>query len=179
MKSDDKKRIIKKANEIKSDFEKNNKDTIVGIIENYLPKPKIITSKNDVKGANGFYIILSSRKPKASKCTCKVDVKSKTFYAVYRGHSSDMKKRIVSHLFYDSTCEYPNCMKIMRNSQRYNINIETKSLYNKGVIDANALFPEDEWAIVTVPLSRSKQFLREIFEEVFDDKFEKPPYSDK
>lgn len=176
-----KKELIESSNKILSDFENNNKANIKLIIKNSVidKNLKIINSKDDLSGSNGFYMIFCSKEKNESDCSCTINKDGNDYYCVYRGHSSNIKSRLESHLFYDKNSKYPNCMKIMIENRKYNLNIETKKVYAGKKTVENVVLPSWNWGVIHIPLTGSKKALREMFENVFDGLFSKPIFSDK
>jgi hypothetical protein len=176
-----KKELIETINQINAQITKLVEPSIKQIIAESLKKePTVITKKEDVTGAVGFYMIFSNVSDADSKCSCAIKHEDKRFTCVYRGHSYHMKNRLLSHLFYEPNSQYPNCMKIKIEGKKYNINLETQKLYFEEKEISEEPFPDDrKWLIITIPLTGSKQAIREMFEIVFDQTYGKPIYSDK
>ncbi len=175
-----KKDLIESINKLNNEICKLIEPNIREIIETYVKDEKsykLIKSKTDIKGSNSFYMIFSDNISFTNK-GCKIQCNHKSFYCVYRGHSYHTKERLLSHLFYESNSKYQNCMKIMLNSKKYNINIEEQTLYLSGK-KTSADFPKGEWIVIRIPLDNSKQAIREMFETVFDNKYGKPVFSEK
>ena len=176
----DKKELIQSINKLNDEICKLIEPNIREIIETYVKDEKsynLIKRKTDIKGSNGFYMIFSDN-ISFTKTGCKIQYNQKSFYCVYRGHSYHTKERLFSHLFYEVNSEYQNCMKIVLNSKKYNINIEEQTLYlNKEKTSVD--FPKGEWIVIRIPLDNSKQAIREMFETVFDNKYGKPVFSEK
>lgn len=186
------KRIMKKNEVLKelienyNTFEKQQIKIIKPLLDEESIKKynfKIVEKKadlsKDINSTVGFYMIFSSVKPRSSVCKLMLEVDDETFYCVYRGHSCKMKDRLISHLFYDPNGKYENCMKVLIDDNKYNINIETKTIYDNKQVNENVVFPDNKWLVKTIVLSNTKQGIREIFEMTFDELYNKPPYSDK
>lgn len=170
--------LIKSINEINDKICKLVEPNIQEVIRQYISntsKYELVKSKDDIKGSVGFYMVFSSNRTFTKKA-CKIKHNGSDFYCVYRGHSYNTKERLISHLFYEQNSKYPNCMKIEINSKFYNINIGKKELYPNG---NNEKFPKGEWIVIRIPLSNSKQVVREMFETAFDNKYGKPAFSKK
>lgn len=175
-----KKELIQSINKLNNQIFKLIEPNIREIIENYVKDEKfynLIKSKTDIKGSNSFYMIFSNN-ISFTNIGCKIQYNQKSFYCVYRGHSYTTKERLISHLFYDKNSKYPNCMKIKIGAEKYNINIQEKKLYKNGK-SMEIKFPEGDWIVVRIPLPKSKQAIREMFETAFDNKYQKPVFSEK
>lgn len=120
----------------------------------------------DVLYGPGFYLIATD--VETGKNDCRLTIAG-NLRVVYRGHSSNVRERIESHLFYDS---YRNkdagrrftvCMKL----DGANINID------RAPLDGN------RWAVVTHSMPGSTLLIREAAEAGFDEVFGKPVGSDR
>lgn len=173
--------LISENNELITNFEKDHKSDIESIIKDSMKTKnlKIINSKDDLSGANGFYMIFCNKAKESLDCTCTLKKDDVDYICVYRGHSSNIKNRLESHLFFDENTKYPNCMKVIIESKKYNINNEIKKVYIDGKIDESVILPTWNWGVIHIPLTDSKQALREMFENVFDGLYKKPIFSDK
>lgn len=169
--------LIKKVSDFNTQIEELIQPQIEEIIGD--KKNKLIEINNilEIKGSVGFYMIFCSNKIPGAKY-CLTENKTK-YYCVYRGHSYNMKNRLISHLFYEPNGAYKNCMQIDINNKKYNINIETETLYaNKSTINKDYYPKKWKWAYVSIPLTNSKQAFREMFETTFDKKYKhRPPFN--
>ena len=172
--------LIETINKINTQITKLSEPSIKQIIqENLKKKPIVICKKEELKGSVGFYMIFSNVSVTDSNA-CIINHGGEEFTCVYRGHSYNMKNRLLSHLFYEPNSQYPNCMRIKIKRKKYNINLETQKLYVDKKETSEATFPSDQkWLVITIPLTNSKQAIREMFETVFDQTYGKPIYSDK
>ena len=175
-----KEELIRTINGLNDEIEKLVEPSIQAIIECSVSENKnheLIQNKDDVKGSVGFYMIFSNN-TNFTNTGCTITYNNKPFYCVYRGHSYTTRERLISHLFYDKNSKYPNCMKIKIGVEKYNINIEEKKLYKNGK-SMGIKFPGGDWIVVRIPLPKSKQAIREMFETAFDNKYQKPVFSEK
>lgn len=138
-----------------------------------------IEKYDDLKGLKsgpGFYVILTNYKETEKNCTLAINKNT----AIYRGHCSNLRRRVESHLFnkkYNeeyfkrradkekkgekfSEVPFNACMKIDPEVSGININDETYSKY--------------EWYVIQFKMPLSSQFIREQAEGVFDELFGKP-----
>lgn len=176
----EKNELIQAINQLNENVLKLVMPNIQEIIEKHVSdseKYEKINKIEDVHGGVGFYMIFSDCK-EFTQNGCDLTYEDSKFYCVYRGHSYHVRERISSHLFYSPGNKYPNCMKIVINDKKYNINIEEKELYEDKTV-ANVTFPNCQWIIVKIPLDNSKQAIREMFEQAFDSKYGRPIFSDK
>ena len=172
--------LIETINSLNNAIFKFAKLIICAIIKNRLnDSRKIITvkSEKEICGSNGFYMIFSDNK-EFPKNKCIVKHNKTKYHCVYRGHSYNMRKRLISHLFYTPGARYDNCMKITVENGEYNINLDQRELYLNGK-KGRKTFPKGNWIVVTIPLGKSKQGLREMFERAFDEEYGKPAFSKK
>ena len=181
--------LIKIINDIQDGIGKAFEKEIQDIIKDAL-SPQSLKSKNakkvtavqDLDGwdSSGFYMIFNNATQPDNHCTCTIEYgdETKKYTCVYRGHSSHITDRLKSHLFYSSTNLYPNCMQVIHNGKKYNINIASNELFNKDD-KSKETWNACEWLVVKITLSSSKQGTREMFEGAFDSVYQKPIYSCK
>jgi hypothetical protein len=135
------------------------------------PKVKgtLIRSPADLKHVlygPGLYLIATDVPIEMNPCTLKLN---KTLPVVYRGHSSNVRERVESHLFYDTYIArkarrgFTVCMKL----DGKNINIDKRPLNKR------------QWFVVAHSMPRSNAIIRISAEIAFDTVFEKPIGSDK
>ena len=121
---------------------------------------------SSVLGGPGFYFIATDVRTIQNPCSLIIN---ESLHVVYRGHSSDVRERIESHLFYDlyhakdSGRRFTICMKL----DRKNINI------NKAPLNRN------QWVVITHSMPKSTTLIREAAEVGFDSVFDKPIGCDK
>lgn len=155
------------------DIQKLIEDSIT--VENFVS----VTKKDDLKGAEGFYMIFCDAKPPPPICNCQIKISGKDYYCVYRGGATTVKERIISHLYFDLKSKHPNCMKILLSNSRYNINLDSETLFKDREAVSEVPFPDWKWGVIRIPLDGSIRALRDVFERGFDALYGMPLFSDK
>ncbi len=120
-------------------------------------------SISEIYGSPGFYIILTDYEVGDNRCTFERGGQN----AIYRGHCSEAKQRIMSHLLNDIYREdlnggtgYIACLIIEEGVNGININEEPYSKNN--------------WTVIVHKMLHSDQLMREQAEQAFDQLFAKP-----
>lgn len=177
----EKSKLISESNKIIEDFEETHSSEIKKMITDSITEANFISviKKEDLRGSIGFYMIFCDAKPSLSICTCQIKISGKDYYCVYRGGATTVKERVISHLYFDLKSEYPNCMKILLGDNRYNINLDSKTLFKDREAVSEVPFPDWKWGVIRIPLDGSKQALRDMFERGFDALYGMPSFSDK
>lgn len=122
-------------------------------------------SINEILKGPGFYLIASTIETPENSCNLKIKESS----VIYRGHSSNVRERVESHLLHnsyikkDSARRFTVCMKL----EGKNINID------------QAEFRKHQWYVVTHSMPKSMKLIREAAEIAFDRTFGKPACSTK
>lgn len=147
--------ILNKEN-IKSLFDvvtdEKNKDFRKKIITN-------VTDLEDLHTSDGFYMIFNDEENNEN--FLKITNRSKTYGCVYRGESSELKDRLISHLFNNSAKpKYTTCMKV-----------------NEKYVDLSSDNLNLNWLVVTYGMNGSTSEFRRMFEKAFDEKYGRPKYS--
>jgi hypothetical protein len=109
---------------------------------------------------SGFYIILTDNIFSDNKCTFKL----KNQVAIYRGHSTFVKKRLQSHLannkYNENESTYKVCLKIEDGVNGININEKPYNTWG--------------WTVVVHKMRNSDKLMREQAEYAFDELYGKP-----
>lgn len=130
----------------------DNKDFRKKIIAN-------VRDLDDLHQSDGFYMILNDE---INDGDClEITNGSKTYRCVYRGESTELKDRLISHLFNDSAKpKYTTCMKV---NDKY-VDLSNGNLNLSGLV-------------VTYGMNGSTSEFRRMFEKAFDEKYGRPKYS--
>jgi hypothetical protein len=159
-------RILKQAKaEIQSDLleyfdscEYPSKSKSVQVI-----KVTSASSIADMYTMQGFYIILSDIELDDNECTFELNKQR----AIYRGHSYNVKNRIMSHLFntrykneLDGETVYTACLKIEDGVNGVNVDEEP--------------YVQNKWTVIVHKMLKSDKVTREQAEAAFDQKYKKP-----
>ncbi|GKZ02636.1 hypothetical protein ANS017_13200 [Paraclostridium bifermentans] len=114
----------------------------------------------------GFYIILTDCKYNENKCKLEMIQDSIKIKAIYRGHCTQVKNRIESHLFNqkhnksEKSTKYEVCMKIEENEQGINIDEEP--------------YKDNVFYVIQTKMKNSNEIMREAMEYGFDEKYGRP-----
>lgn len=130
-----------------------------------ITKIESLQSLSSVLGGAGFYLIASTMVTPNNSCRLKIF----SSRVIYRGHSSSVRERLESHLFYGSYTrrnagrKFTVCMKL----NGKNVNLDECSKI------------DGEWYVVTHSMPKSMKLIREAAEAAFDAEFGKPVCSTK
>jgi hypothetical protein len=130
-----------------------------------ITKIESLQSLDSVLSGAGFYLIASTMPTPNNGCRLQIG----SSRVIYRGHSSNVRERLESHLFYGSYTtknagrKFTVCMKL----NGKNVNLDECSKI------------DDDWYVVTHSMPKSMKLIREAAEAAFDAEFGKPVCSTK
>lgn len=156
-------RLEKLGKKFRREFKEYFLDLFKNLKSSDLTSIKKYEDIENLKSSSCFYVILTDYKFKENKCKFVVDGQYK---AIYRGHGTNPKKRLASHLFNTEykqnkgNTNYTVCMKLDGNDG-LDINLDDKYI-------------NQNWCVYQLPLPNSKLFIRRQAELGFDDAFETP-----
>lgn len=129
-------------------------------------EPNNFDDLNKVYSGIGFYVILTSKTFIDNEC--KFTISELT--AIYRGHSYNVKDRIMSHLY---TTKYKLKESKTKYKSNYTVCLKIEDGVNGIDIDTKP-FSEYKWKVVVHKMKGSTELIIQQAEQAFDDIYKQP-----
>ena len=114
----------------------------------------------------GFYVILTSNNFADNECQFKFS----DLGAIYRGHSYNVKDRIMSHLF---TTQYKVKESTAKYKSNYTVCLKIEDGVNGIDIDKKP-YSDHKWKVIVHKMKGSTELIRQQAEQAFDDIYKQP-----
>lgn len=141
------------------DYNLNSKNYQVVDLKNFDDLKKVYSGR-------GFYVILTSKNFADNECQFKFS----DLTAIYRGHSYNLKNRVMSHLF---TTQYKAKESTATYKSNYTVCLKIEDGVNGIDVDKQP-YSEHLWKVIVHRMKGSTELIRQQAEQAFDDIYKQP-----